>query len=359
MRTLRLLLALASCLLPCALAAGCGGEDDSLSLTVERADPMPFEGPCPVTIVVTNAGSRDVPVAAVGADEPFCVTLGEPSGWKLKEYAGSTGRIYDAEPEPLAPGESLRRTVYLHNIFTHLKPGRATVALEVTLFREKARLLTEGQEPQRPVELRREFEVNLVEQGAGELARRLAAISARIQSAASAQERLALYESVKNLSHPDLVPVLFRALSDDSVGSFHFAAKVRLVDLCETYGMRQALVDYLATCGERLDQVIFDKWKEAGVRLSEEQLAELRRAKDPWVRLTCLKYYGPSAGENARPNSQAGRTPPEFRVLVLAAVAYGGFLAGVAFTLLALWEIRRRRRKHQRLADSGEHVSLR
>jgi hypothetical protein len=243
-----------------------------------------------MTIVVTNVGADPVGIVRPLDDNgsPFSVFLGQPEGWLLRSpeflhmYCS-----HGPAAELIRPQESLVRTVYLHDKFSQLLPGRT--ALRVTVS------VTIGSQEQ-PQQLRLEAvaHLDLVKQGLDQLARRIATLRSQIQGAGSCLERCPLYRSVMGLSHPDLIPLFFDMLSDDSICAerLEHVVRVRLVELCETYTHRQLLVEYLSTRGEMGDQPIFELWKQAGVRPSDLQIMQLHCARNPWVQLHTLEYFG-------------------------------------------------------------------
>jgi hypothetical protein len=283
------------CLVLCVLGAGAsavGGQRNNLSLHIIVARTMPFEGPCPVVLHIQNLGSADVGFAPLENGSPFSVVFDEPKGWKHREYWEPMAEDYPNRAPVLRSGQSIQRTIYLHNVFSTLQTGRTVLRVTATLWKG----VPGG--PQ-AVHLVGETPVELELQGGEALGRRLASISEQINACAAGGRRLLLYESVRHLSHPKLIPLFLGALRDKSyyVARFHTAARYHLATLCEEHNLRQVLVDYMSERGGRGDQVIFEAWKQDGVRPAPQQIVQLRRARDPWVQLRALQYFGGSEAD--------------------------------------------------------------
>jgi len=262
-----------------------GKEHHGFNLTVTCGSPMPLEGPCPLTLRVKYYGNEAVRVAPLEDRESFAVAIEGPHTWQQRQQLTPQGGILYQDKRPLPREREMTCTVYLHDYFSHLTPGEAT--LEIALY-----LWPDVRGKTKRAIVRTSTTVSLAQEGDQRLAWRIRRIASQIAAAPRAHERLMLYRSVANLAHPDLIPLFIQALEGRSPHSFRWTATHRVVELCEIYGRRQALLDYLVRHGVREDQSIFELWKQAGVQLPDREVYLLCGAENPWVKLICLQYHG-------------------------------------------------------------------
>ena len=245
---------------------------------------MPLEGPCPLTLLVTYRGGDDVRVPLLDDRSTFVLRLDGPDGWIRRDQMAFPPPMGGPSMRPLRRGESMAGVAYLHDHFSRLTQGKSTLQMTLVIWPEVA-----GKSER--VIFAETLEVDLLAQGQESLGQRIGEVAAQVAIADPGTDRLRLYESVRSLSHRDLIPLFLRALADPPVPQFHLDAWHRLVELCETYSERQALVRYLARQGVSQDQIIFELWRQARVRLTDQEIVELRRAENLAIKLACLEYY--------------------------------------------------------------------
>ena len=259
-----------------------------LSMMVRAPGSIPAEGPCALEIRVTCVGENAVAFTSLDDDRFFRLAFQTPTGWKERERALADrlvrvcGRVHAIT---LRNGQSVSRTVYLHDYFRRIAPGRARLGVTLTIW-------PRGHAGKVPIVLAKTVALDVRETGPEGLSRRIEAIGSQIRVERKASRRMGLYASVTRLSHPTLIPVLIRALSDRQAISFHDTARFRLMTLCKTYGQEQAILDYVAQHGSRGDECFFWRWKEKGASLSRRQISVLSGAPSLWIRLYCLECFG-------------------------------------------------------------------
>jgi hypothetical protein len=178
--------------------------------------------------------------------------------------------------------------VYLHELFSSLTPGEYQL-------RVSARVHVPGR-VHRVVVLADDVRVRLVETSDEELGMRIRKVVSQVATSADSDERYTLYRGLLDLpDHPELVHALLLGWASDDVG-LHCLSSLRLrrlVRMCETYGLRQLLVECLLKQGSRSADSVFTSWQDEGVVPTQEQLrALIMSRRDLWVVLYCLKYFG-------------------------------------------------------------------
>jgi hypothetical protein len=252
----------------------------SLSIKTPSRD-VAVEGPIPLGLTITYEGKDEVTVLG---DEFIEVGFEPPQGWALKERPALRHLQGWLPTVTLKGGESLPLTVYLHDYFSSIAPGKVELPVTVKIWRK-----TEGQGE--AVALREVCELDVSGPDPGRFAERIAEIGREIASEQSAERRLALYKSVASLSHPGLIAIFLGSLLDPAMLVFHSAARRRLVELAETYGKRGLIIEHLANHGGRYDGEFFALWRQQQVSLSDEEVARLCESSSLWVRLFCLEQY--------------------------------------------------------------------
>jgi hypothetical protein len=204
----------------------------------------------------------------------------------------------------LRHGDATSCIVYLHEFFSRSTPGQVEVRLAREVWRPEP-----GANPyefrkfdrevwrkmrERATFLKSTVAVNLKPQGAAKLAERIKSVASQLSQEDRLESRIQLYRSIMSLSHRTLVPLLFQAVRDRQVDEYlGGASRSRLVDLCEAYHQRHAIVDYLVGEGGMGDGRFFSEWKSRGVVLSQEQLGQLTGyCSSFWVQLYCLEDLG-------------------------------------------------------------------
>lgn len=241
----------------------------------------PLEGPIPLSLEITYNGDDDVTV--IDADH-MDISFDTPPGWKLKEISPLrqfSGRIPWVK---LKKGESLSRTVYLHDYFTVITPG--DVQLSVTV-----KIAMEGGDPNQPIILKDTAVLQIMNPDPKLFAERIDQIHSHLSQERSPQKRLELLRSIASLSHLKLIPILVQSILDEQILIFHSTARIRLVDLCETYGNREPVISYLVNSGKRYDGAFFNLWKQKKIGLSDEEIMRLSEAPSLWPRVFALENY--------------------------------------------------------------------
>jgi hypothetical protein len=170
--------------------------------------------------------------------------------------------------------------VYLHDYFTQITPGPATLRVSVTVWGE-------GEES---LDLHGACHVVILPADDARLASRISEIAKRLGSHEPAEQRLELLRSVAALDHLDLIQLFLDALRDPVLMLFHTTARRRATQLGERYG-REAVLRHLHDGGGRYDGIVFDTWTEMGVQLSDAETAALAAAASPWIRLFSLETF--------------------------------------------------------------------
>jgi hypothetical protein len=256
---------------------------EGLALTVQSPSAeVPFEGPIPLILTITNHGTDAV---TIPSDAFLDIEFESPPGWRLRETSGP--RPYHLlGPLPtttLAPGQWSSRVIYVHDYFASITPGPTELPVTVKLWPQGGA----GQ----PVVLRDVWGFAVMAPDPEGFETRIKAIQRHIAAERSAEQRLELYKSVASLAHPALIPLFLEALLDPTVQVFHLTARRRLVDLAETYGKLESIIQYLINYGSRYDAEFFRLWQQKQVRLSAEEINRLCESSSLWTRLFCLEYY--------------------------------------------------------------------
>ena len=201
-------------LLPLLVTLGLWGAvpDSPFSLEVKRDAPMPLEGPCPLTLLVTYRGGDDVRVPLLDGRSTFVLRLDGPDGWVRRDQMAFPPAMGGPSMRPLRRGESMAGVVYLHDYFSRLTQGKSTLQMALVIWPEVA-----GRSER--VIFEESLGVDLVAEGQESLGQRIGEVAAQVAIADPGTDRLRLYESLRSLSHRDLIPLFLRALADPSAES--------------------------------------------------------------------------------------------------------------------------------------------
>jgi hypothetical protein len=101
--------------------------------------------------------------------------------------------------------------------------------------------------------------------------------------------------------HPEFVPVAMRILWSQNGGEAWYKVRPYVYAWSRQLPHVHAeLLRYLRDRGQREDGHFFDRWQTDGVDLSEDEVQQLCRAKDPWIRAWTYRTFPDQCGEAVR-----------------------------------------------------------
>lgn len=247
---------------------------------------LPIEGPSPLIISILNI-DKDTATIFGNEDDFLTVEIQAPIGWILKERK-KFQVLNGIFPEfTLAPGQTITETIYLHDFFTTMQPGKVELPVTVSFLEERhsVRKLIDYTEP---------CHFKIMEKQEKKFKERIDSIHREILLTKDSNKKLRLYKTVANIEHPQLVTIFIEVLLNDNMLVFHHTARKRLIDLTEKYGNREEIVRYLEKHGSRSDSYFFQLWKEKGIKLSDAEIGRLAQSASLWTRVFCLgNFPGP------------------------------------------------------------------